>query len=95
MSNTGLRIDLLGTSFVIQADEDPLYLRLVVERYRRAIEEARSSTGLSDSLKLAILAGIIVSDEAEKAKHGVSLDETEAERLTLDLIARIDEALSP
>jgi cell division protein ZapA (FtsZ GTPase activity inhibitor) len=93
MAKGGLRIDLLGASFSISADEEPSYLQALLARYRKVVEDARAKTGLSDPLKLAILAGILLCDEAEKSRKGSSSDEAEAERLTLDLIARIDEAL--
>jgi hypothetical protein len=93
MAKGGLRIDLLGASFSISADEDPSYLQALLARYRRVIEDARTTTGLSDPLKLAIIAGIVLCDDAEKARRGASSDDAEAERIALDLIARIDEAL--
>ena len=94
MAKAALRIDVLGASFAIAADEDPAYLQSLLLRYRRAIDEARRSTGLQDPLKLSIVAGIVLCDEAEKARRGVSGESQEAERLALDLIARIDEALA-
>jgi cell division protein ZapA (FtsZ GTPase activity inhibitor) len=93
MAKGGLRIDLLGASFSIAADEDPAYLQALLTRYRRVIDEARAATGLTDPVKLAIIAGIVLCDEAEKAKRGTSPDDAEAERIARDLIARIDEAL--
>ncbi|GAB1483814.1 cell division protein ZapA [Treponema sp.] len=94
MPKGGLRIDLLGTSFSISADEDPEYLQSLLKRYTKVIEDIRLSTGLSDPLKIAIVAGMVLSDELEKARRGKPGDGSEAERLTLDLIARLDEVLS-
>lgn len=93
MPKGGLRIDLLGASFSIAADEDPAYLQALLARYRRVVDDARAKTGLTDPLKIAIIAGIVLCDEAEKARRGSSTDDAEAEKLALDLIARIDEAL--
>ncbi len=90
-----LRIDILGTAFSISADEDQVYLDALMKRYSTFVEAARRSTGLEDPLKLSIVAGIMLSDDAEKARRGLPRGTDDAERLTLDLIARIDEALGP
>ncbi|MDR1930080.1 MAG: cell division protein ZapA [Treponema sp.] len=98
MEKSGLRIDILGTSLSIAADEDSAYLESLLNRYRVIIENTQKTTGLSDPLKVAVLTGFLLCDEIEKIKkqglHG-EREGKEAERLTLDLIARIDEALPP
>lgn len=95
MSKESLRVDLLGTSFTIKAEEDPIYLRLLLQKYSRVVEETRVSTGLTDPLKIAIVAGILLCDDGEKARQGNAPreGEDESERITLDLIARIDDIL--
>ena len=94
MPKETLRIDLLGTSFSIRADENASHLRNLLDRYTRSIERARFDTGLTDPLKIAIVAGIVLCDELEKARgRGDLFDGAESERIALDLIARIDEAL--
>lgn len=104
MPKGGLRIDILGTSFTIAADEPAAYLESLLAKYASAVESARRATGLTDPLKLSIVAGILLSDEVEQCKKdtknllkpnasGSEDKNAEAERLTLDLIARIDEAL--
>ncbi|MDR2072706.1 MAG: cell division protein ZapA [Spirochaetaceae bacterium] len=96
MEKSDLRIDLLGTSLSIAADEDSAYLESLLNRYRIVIENTKKSTGLQDPLKLAILTGFLLCDEIEKIKTQGARGEREAreaEQLTLDLIARIDEAL--
>jgi cell division protein ZapA (FtsZ GTPase activity inhibitor) len=97
VSKSDLRIDILGTSFSIVADEDPLYLNSLLNRYRTVIENTQKSTGMKDPLKIAILAGFLLCDEIQRAKKQDAAREPaearEAEQLTLDLIARIDEAM--
>jgi len=104
MPKGGLRIDILGTSFTIAADEPAVYLESLLAKYASAVESAQRATGLTDPLKLSIVAGILLSDELEQCKKhpktlwmpsvpGADDKNAEAERLTLDLIARIDEAL--
>ncbi|GHV81742.1 mannose-6-phosphate isomerase [Spirochaetia bacterium] len=101
MPKSNLRIDILGTSLSIAAEEDSAYLESLLNHYRIKIENNRKKFGLSDPLKLAIVTGFLLCDEAQKAQHGgtgaladsESSDLDEAERLTLDLITRIDEVL--
>jgi mannose-6-phosphate isomerase len=93
-----LRIDILGTSFSIAADEDSTYLESLLNQYRIKIENTRRKTGLQDPLKLAVITGFLLCDDVQKAqRNGAwgrnSPDQDEAERLTLDLITRIDEVL--
>jgi hypothetical protein len=98
MPKSDLRVDLLGTSFTITVDEDAFYLKVLLDKYRRVIENTQKATGVEDPLKTAILAGFLLCDEAEKlrARENTGLgvfDSMQAESLTLDLIDRIDKAL--
>jgi cell division protein ZapA (FtsZ GTPase activity inhibitor) len=99
MGKGDLRIDILGTSIAISADEDAVYLEGLLDRYRVAIEDTQRITGLKDPLKIAILTGYLLCDELQKKQAAAEKAGTgdgegkEAERLTLELIARIDDAL--
>jgi cell division protein ZapA (FtsZ GTPase activity inhibitor) len=92
MPKSDLHIDLLGTSFSITAGEEPEYLEEILEQYRDALEHTKEISGLTDPLKIAILTGYLLSDEVHKLKRQ-NLTGIEAEELTLDLIARLDEAM--
>jgi cell division protein ZapA (FtsZ GTPase activity inhibitor) len=100
MARNDLRIDLLGTSFSISADEDPVYLENLLNRYRQVIENTQRTTGLKDPLKISIIAGFLLCDDLQKlTERGQenpvnSGDSQEAEQLTQDLIMRLDRALS-
>jgi cell division protein ZapA (FtsZ GTPase activity inhibitor) len=97
--NSILRIDILGTSFSISADEDPAYLESLRNRYYMCVENTRKITGLSEPLKLAIMTGFLLCDDIQKRRDndGVleypSADSREAERIFLNINSRIDEAL--
>jgi cell division protein ZapA (FtsZ GTPase activity inhibitor) len=105
VSKSDLRLDILGTSISISADEDAAYLDSLLGRFRAAVDNTQKSTGLKDPLKTAILTGFLLCDEIQKLKQqekaGVDFggalrdgpEERETELLTLDLIARLDEAL--
>jgi hypothetical protein len=98
MPKSDLRVDLLGTSFTITVDEDAFYLKVLLDKYRRIIENTQKTTGIEDPLKTAILAGFLLCDEVEKLRTRENtglgaFDAMQAEALTRDLIDRIDRAL--
>ena len=96
-----LQIDLLGTSFTIQAKEDPVYLENLLTYYKQTVNQIENSTGLKNPLKLSILTGIMICDELYKEKKKntnttskpSSEDLSEAERLTLKMIDNINKVL--
>jgi mannose-6-phosphate isomerase len=87
----------LGTSFTITVDKDPVYLESLLNRYRISIENTQKITGIRDPLKIAIITGYMLCDEIQKLQKEKGLqgdtDAREAERLTMDMITRIDEFL--
>lgn len=98
MAKGSLQIDLLGTSFAIQADESPDYLSTVYSKYRAMVAHIEKTASVKDPLKIAILAGILLADETtkEKAQRRDSPDKNdlaEVERLALGMISRIDQVL--
>ncbi|HUX13476.1 MAG TPA: cell division protein ZapA [Spirochaetia bacterium] len=92
-----MRIELLGTSFTLQSDEDPEYLADLLDFYRTKIEEISRSVSTRDSLKLAILSALLVTDELFKERrHSQETAASTGEelgRITEELIAKIDAAM--
>ncbi|MDR1277533.1 MAG: cell division protein ZapA [Treponema sp.] len=91
-----LRLDILGASFSITADEDSAYLEEILERYRKAIANTQKTTGLEDPLETAILTGFMLCDDIHKLQNrsgGFNPEAEAAEHLTLSLIDRISEFL--
>ena len=98
MSKSEIRIDILGTSFSLSVEEDPVYLQTLLGRYKTLIENTQKTTALEDPLKLAILAGFQLCDELEKMRtHANSgegvLESMAAENTLLSLIEKIDKVL--
>ena len=97
MSKSDIRIDVLGTVFTISTDEDPAYLRMLLDKYRRTIENVQQVSGLKDPLKTAVLTGFLLCDDLEKAGisgGGEKSDASgEAELLTLGMISRLSEVV--
>jgi mannose-6-phosphate isomerase len=98
MPRTDLRVDLLGTAFTITVDEDPSYIASIYSSLCRVIENAQKSTGIKDPLKTAILSAFLLCDEMEKLRAGrnsgaSAFESMEAEKLTNELIVKIDDFL--
>ena len=99
-----LLINVLGTSFSITAGEDPAYLEEVLAQYQAAIANTQNISGMKDPLKIAVLTGFLLCDEINKLKMQVEEDQTktaleqqtevqELNRITRDIIDRIDQAI--
>ncbi len=67
-----LRIDLLGTSFSIEAKEDTAYLEKLLEYYERITLEVQDMASNADKRKIAILSGIMLCDELFKERTKTS-----------------------
>ena len=96
-----LLIDILGASFYITAGEDPVYLDEVLAKYKIAVANTRSISGMEDPLKVAILTGFLLCDEINKLKKQIEEEQanTDAQRadeakelelITRKIIDRID-----
>lgn len=97
-----LQIDVLGTSFAIQAKEKDEYLETLLKYYKQMVRQVETSADLKDPLKVSILAGIMLCDELYKekvknqknpVKPQYSEELQEAERITLKMIKNIDKVL--
>ena len=63
-----LQIDLLGTSFALEADQPTEYLQSIYNHYKKVVSEVQQTSGVNDSLRVAIIAGILLSDELSKER---------------------------
>ncbi len=97
MDTSRLKVDMLGTSFHIRANEDSAYLRAVLDYLREKVDEVKAEVGVADPLKIALLAGLNLVDELFKEQQkslGVRPSEyAEIGRITERLIERIDRSL--
>ncbi len=99
-----LKIDILGTSLTLQAKEDDIYLNTLLKYYSDICKQIEVQDNLTDQKKIAVLAGILIADELLKeraAKNDIhhngnsieSMDEVEVNKITLNLIEKIEQAL--
>ena len=103
-----LQINLLGTSFTIQANEDDEHLQKLLGYYSRIIEDVSKIDSIKTPLQTSILAGIMLCDEVYKEKSNAvameknmpqnaqPLDDEESaelERRTIAMINKINKVL--
>lgn len=103
-----LKIDMLGTSFTIQANGDDEYLEELLGYYSRITDDVLKIDSLNNPLQSAIIAGIMLCDELYKEKESklvmeagkgnyqplqVTAEEKEIERRTHDMIEKINKVL--
>jgi mannose-6-phosphate isomerase len=100
MAKNELRIEVLGSSLTVSAEESLDYLQSLLGNYKKILQDTQKSTGLKDPLKIAILTGFLLCDELEKARQEKPKedvqehpDSREAEKLTMKLISRLDDIL--
>src|SRR5271157_41010 len=95
MEKRQLRVDVLGTSFVIQSDESPEHLAMLSSFVKDRIEEVKSRYAFADPLTVAMLAALNIADDLFKAREGrePSPRTSEIESVAERLISRIDDEL--
>jgi cell division protein ZapA (FtsZ GTPase activity inhibitor) len=104
-SRHDLLINALGASFSITAGEDPAYLDEVLTQYQDAVANTQGISGMKDPLKVAILTGFLLCDEINKMKLQIKEEQAninrrqaaetqEVNRITRNLIARIDQVFN-
>jgi len=101
-----LKIEMLGTSFTIQANEDNEYLEKLLGYYKRITDDVKNIDSIKSPLQVAILSGIMICDELYKEKQNkvamengtyvppqLDFDSDEIERRTAEMISKIDKVL--
>jgi len=101
-----LNIDLLNTSFTIQANEDDEYLQKLLGYYTRIVQDVSNIDSIKNPLQTSILAGIMLCDELYKEKTNLialkkgknlpvneSETDEELERRTIAMINKINKVL--
>jgi cell division protein ZapA len=95
MEKRQLRIDVLGTSFVIQSDESAENLARLSSYVKAKIEEVRTRYNFADPLTIAVLAALNIADDMFKSREGrdPSVPVEEITSVAERMISRIDEQL--
>ena len=86
------RINLLDTSFSVESDKTPEYVEKLVAHYQQQIQRIQRTTQPQDTLKTAILAALLVTDELFQ-ERSTRQQASEIHKITTRLISDIDEFL--
>lgn len=84
-----LTINLLGTSFKINAYQDEQYLQQIMSYYTEVVESLKKNFPGQPPLQTAILAGIMISDELYSQKYSAESGLVESHDQT-DLMSQVE-----
>ncbi|UCF96412.1 MAG: cell division protein ZapA [Spirochaetaceae bacterium] len=98
MEKNSLPVNILGSSFTVQSNGNPQYLRQVVDYLEKKVDEIRqkyAGSATQDPVKISLLAGLNVVDELFRTQEGEPAggEALELERITERLIDTIDKSL--
>ncbi len=98
MADNLKRIRLLGSSFSLKVDEDPIYFDSIIDYIEKKISKVEAQMGVRDPLRTAIISCILLTDELFKERNnpvkGLSEKEAdEVEKKTLEIIKLIDSTI--
>ncbi len=89
-------VDILGSSFTIKSDESTEHLAELIEHFSSRVAEARRAMPQADSLRVAIVSGLNITDELFKARKENAetvRDAHAAGEIASRLIGMIDQTL--
>lgn len=91
----GVPIHVLGTSFAIQTDESPEYVQKLVRHLTSKIETLQKSLDTKDSLRIVIIAAVLIADELfkEREKRPRPTRDNGLEDMAENIMAKLDKAL--
>lgn len=68
-----VRVDLLGTTFAVESDERPEYVQELVDYFAARVREIERTVKTPDTVKQAILAALLVTDELFRERRGATV----------------------
>ena len=93
MSNT-YKINLLGSSFSFQTDEDPDYINRILSYLEQQINKSQSSFNIKEPLKISLLTCINLIDELFREQNSAERERNDIEAFAQRLISSINAALT-
>ena len=89
-----VKISIFGQEYSVKAPADETYIRKIAEYLDEKMREVQSGFSTTQSsTRIAILAGMNITDELFTAKQSGESDNSEAEEKISSLIELIDESL--
>ena len=92
-------VTIFGQSYALRSDQDPEYVRKLADYVDRKMREVAERTHTAETLKIAILATLNITDELFRRRPGMANAVKETSAPLQDQVLRIesilDEGLSP
>lgn len=93
-ANNQVKISIFGQEYSVKAPADPDYIKKIAQYLDEKMREVQSGfSSTQSSTRIAILAGMNITDELFTAKQSGEIDSSEAEQKISSLIELIDDAL--
>ena len=93
-ANNQVKISIFGQEYSVKAPADPDYIKKIAQYLDEKMREVQSGlSSTQSSTRIAILAGMNITDELFTAKQCGEIDSSDAEQKISSLIELIDDAL--
>ena len=93
-ANNQVKISIFGQEYSVKAPADPDYIKKIAQYLDEKMREVQSGfSSTQSSTRIAILAGMNITDELFTARQSGEIDSSEAEQKISSLIELIDDAL--
>jgi Cell division protein ZapA len=79
VSDAPTPVTIYGKTYHLRGDGDPAYLHELAQEVDRRMKEVAEATGTADTLKVAILAALNVTDDCLQARRGPVSPDTESQ----------------
>ncbi|MFN7976034.1 MAG: cell division protein ZapA [Acidobacteriota bacterium] len=93
MPNDPVRVDIYGTIYTIKGEGSPEEVREVARHVDRIMRETAQESGVTDSLKVAVLAALQIADDYQRLKRELGELETSVSGTTQHCVSLLDEFL--
>ena len=92
--NNQVKISIFGQEYSVKAPADPDYIKKIAQYLDEKMREVQSGfSSTQSSTRIAILAGMNITDELFTARQSGEIDSSDAEQKISSLIELIDDAL--
>ena len=90
-ANNQVKISIFGQEYSVKAPADPDYIKKIAQYLDEKMREVQSGfSSTQSSTRIAILAGMNITDELFTAKQSGEIDSSDAEQKISSLIELID-----
>lgn len=93
MGSDPVRVDIYGTTYTIKGEGSPEEVREVAGQVDRTMREIAQQSGVSDSLKVAVLAALQFADDLQRLRREMGDIQTSVSGTTAQCVLLLDEFL--